>query len=200
MSVPACRSMSEPVSRAARAIAGLPGDRRQIVAIDGVDGAGKSTFANALARAVQRPTVRASVDDFHHPQVVRYRRGRESPEGFYRDSFDLEALVQRMLAPFAAGGCFRRRAFDHRSDRPVTARLQDAAPDAVLVLDGLFLHRSELRDWWDLSILLDVAPAVAAARLQERDGQPTRPRYVEGQALYFADARPAEHASLVLAW
>jgi uridine kinase len=192
--------MVDPVSRAERAVAGLTRDRRQLVAVDGVDGAGKSTFANALAQAVQRPTVRASVDDFHNPQAVRYRRGRESPEGFYRDSFDLEVLVERLLAPFAAGERFRRRAFDHRADHAVAAPLQEAGPDAVLVLDGLFLHRSELRDWWDLSILLDVAPAVAAARLRARDGQPTRPRYVDGQALYFADARPAERASLILAW
>jgi hypothetical protein len=43
-------------------------------------------------------------------------------------------------------------------------------------LDGLFLHRSQLRAWWDLSVLLDVPPAVAALRLQLRDGNPPRVR------------------------
>jgi uridine kinase len=46
----------------------------------------------------------------------------------------------------------------------VDSALQDAPADAVLVLDGLFLHRSQLRAWWDLSVLLDVPPAVAALR------------------------------------
>jgi uridine kinase len=70
----------------------------------------------------------------------------------------------------------------------------------VLVLDGVFLHRSQLRTWWDLSVLLDVPPAVAAQRFELRDGKPPGRRYVRGQELYFADAEPASCASLVRAW
>ncbi|KAF0805900.1 phosphoribulokinase [Alcanivorax xiamenensis] len=66
------------------------------VAVDGADGAGKSTFADELwrmLRADEIRVIRASVDGFHNPEVVRYRRGRYSPEGFYYDSYDYEALV-----------------------------------------------------------------------------------------------------------
>ena len=77
---------------------------------------------------------------------------------------------------------------------------ETAPADALLLLDGLFLHRAELRAWWDLSILLDVPPAIAAQRLLLRDGKPTRHRYSRGQEIYFADAQPARHASLVLPW
>ena len=55
------------------------------VAVDGVDGSGKSVFADQLAdvlREQARPVVRASVDDFHHSRIQRYRRGRSSPSGF----------------------------------------------------------------------------------------------------------------------
>lgn len=144
--------------------------------------------------------MRASCDDFHHSSSYRYRRGRESPEGFYLDSFNYDALRCLLLAPFAAGESFRKGAFDHLSDRPVSADAEDAAQDAVLVLDGLFLHRKELREWWDLSVLLDVPPDVSAARLLQRDGKPTRHRYVRGQELYFAEAEPHRHASLVVSW
>ena len=54
------------------------------VGVDGVDGAGKTTFADELARALRaegRPVVRVSLDDFHNPRAVRYRLGRESPAG-----------------------------------------------------------------------------------------------------------------------
>ena len=70
----------------------------------------------------------------------------------------------------------------------------------MLLLDGLFLHRKELRGWGDLSVLLDVSPDTAAARLLRREGAPTRHRYVRGQELYFADAEPRAHATLVVAW
>ena len=55
------------------------------VGIDGVDGAGKTTLADTLADALEAAgiaVIRASVDGFHHPRAVRYRLGRESPEGF----------------------------------------------------------------------------------------------------------------------
>ena len=80
------------------------------------------------------------------------------------------------------------------------APVEDAPEDAVLVLDGLFLHRSELRTRWDFSILLDVPPAVAAQRLLRRDGEPPRRRHVGARELYLADADPARYASLVLPW
>lgn len=47
------------------------------VGIDGVDGVGKTTFADHLAAVLQhagRSVVRVSADDFHHPREVRYRR------------------------------------------------------------------------------------------------------------------------------
>jgi uridine kinase len=71
----------------------LPG--RSIVAVDGVDGAGKTVFANSLARRLEvlgRPVIRAGIDGFHNPRSVRYRRGKDSPEGFFLDSFNYDSL------------------------------------------------------------------------------------------------------------
>jgi uridine kinase len=184
----------------ARAIAALPRDRRAVVAIDGLDGAGKSTFADALGGLVKRPVVRASVDDFHNPRAVRYNLGRESPDGFHLDSFDFASLVDILLAPFVAGRPFGRQAFDHERDAPIKSTREHVADDALLILDGMFLHREALRNWWDLSVWLDVPPAVAAARLLARDGRPTRRRYVRGNELYAAAVGPRLHASLTVAW
>jgi uridine kinase len=51
------------------------------VAVDGVDGVGKTTFADKLGGAVERigrPVIRTSIDGFHNPGELRYRRGRAS--------------------------------------------------------------------------------------------------------------------------
>ena len=193
--------MSEAsLARAAEAIARLPRDRRTLVAIDGLDGAGKTTFADRLAPLLDRPVVRVREDDFLNPAAIRHERGRESPEGFFRDSYDLEALARELLDPFAAGGPFRSRRHDALVDRPVLGADEHAPPDALLLIDGLFLHRDELRDRWDLSILLDVPPEVAGARLLEREGKPNRPRYIIGLQRYFEACEPASRASLVLPW
>jgi uridine kinase len=188
------------LERAAGAIGRLPRDRRTLVAVDGLDGAGKTTFADRLAPLLDRPVVRACEDDFLNPAAIRHRLGRESPEGFFLDSYDLDALRRRLLDPFAAGAPFRRRVFDVLADAPAVSADEHAPGDAVLLLDGLFLHRDELRDRWDLSILLDVPEQVAAARLLAREGQSTRERYVLGNRLYFARCDPRSRASLVLPW
>lgn len=111
-----------------------------------------------------------------------------------------------MLDPFAPGGDrrFRRAAHDLATDEPVAAPVETAAPDAVLVLDGVFLQRDELAGAFDLVVYLDVPFAVTAARMAVRDGTPDDPadpamrRYVVGQEIYLARCRPRERAGVVI--
>ena len=179
------------------------------VGIDGVDGAGKATLADALADALGAagiPVIRASVDGFHHPRAVRYRLGRESPEGFFRDSYDYPALRRSLLDPLSPGGSLRYRTavFDHRADRHVDAAEQRAPAGSVLIVDGIFLHRSELRAYWDFSVFLAVRFEVSIPRGAQRgEGSPDplapeNRRYVEGQRLYLRACDPERHATLVV--
>lgn len=189
-------------------------DRRTVgrierVAIDGVDGAGKTVFADELGEALRRrgvPVVRASVDGFHHHRRRRYRRGRGSPEGFFLDSYDHDALRRLLLDPLGPGGTrrFVRAVYDVAREQPVEPVVEVAPADAVLLLDGIFLHRRELRDTWDSSVFLDVPVGVAVARVAARDGTSPDPaalanrRYVEGQRLYLQRDRPRHHATIVV--
>jgi uridine kinase len=66
-------------------IAALPRPAR--VGVDGVDAAGKTTLADGLAAHVPGAE-RLSADDFLRAPEERYRQGRESPQGYYEDSFD----------------------------------------------------------------------------------------------------------------
>jgi uridine kinase len=74
------------------------------IGIDGVDGAGKTIFADQLAAVLDgagSPVVRVSLDGFHRPRRVRYRRGRTSPEGCWLDSFDYAQFRAEVLDPFS---------------------------------------------------------------------------------------------------
>lgn len=179
------------------------------VAVDGVDGAGKTVFADELGAVLTargRPVVRASVDGFHLPRAVRYRRGRHSPEGYWLDSYDYDRLVAELLAPLGPGGSgvVRTAVHDWRTDRPVDAPPHRVPPAAVLVLDGIFLHRPELLAHWDLSVYLDVDFEVSVPRAAARDGGPADPadpahhRYVEGQRRYLAACSPRQRATVVV--
>lgn len=183
--------------------------RPAVIAVDGVDGSGKTTFASRLASAIERagrPAVIVHEDDFLAPRAIRYRLGRESPEGYFRDSYDLAALVEHVLAPLRPGGDrrVRRRVFDHRTDCPTHAPVEEVSVDAVVIVEGMFLHRDELVDRWDWSVFLDVPFTETARRMAHRDGShpdpqhPSMRRYVEGQRIYLATCHPRERATLVL--
>lgn len=179
------------------------------VGIDGVDGAGKTTLADRLAEVLEaRGTrvIRASIDGFHNPRAVRYVRGKDSPEGFFRDSYDLVALRRELLDPLGprGSGRFRRAVFDHRTDRAIDLPYESAGRSGVLVLDGIFLHRPELRPHWDVSVFLDMPFAESYRRMALRDGSdpdplaPSNRRYRDGQQLYFAECRPQKSADILV--
>ena len=216
MSAPSDTAPLASVARLAvlREVSGRIADPRALgrpvlVGVDGIDGAGKSTFADELARELRRrgrTVVRVSVDGFHRPRAERYRRGRHSPEGFFADSYDYDALRTQVLEPFAPGGSrrFRRAVRDVVTDAPLDLPREHGTDSTVVVVDGIFLHRDELAAWWDFSVYLDVDFTETFARMSVRDGcspDPTHPanvRYVEGQRRYLATCRPASRATVVI--
>jgi uridine kinase len=182
------------------------------VAVDGVDGSGKSTLADELVeplRRTGRKVIRASIDGFHNPRAVRYFRGSDSPEGYFRDSFDYAALQRELLEPMGPKGSrkFRTAVFDYRTDRAVDTPPRVAADHAVLLFDGVFLQRPELEGLWDLTVWVDAPFDITVERAIARDvgnggdARVTRgkyaSRYVPGQQLYMRECRPRERADIL---
>lgn len=183
------------------------------VGIDGVDCAGKTTLADDLVeplRTRSRPIIRASVDGFHNPRAIRYRQGRTSPRGYYEDSFDLDAIVDSLLRPLGPDGTreYRTARFDFRTDSPVDCPWHTAPTDAVLLFDGVFLHRPELLPHWDFTVFVEADFETTIRRAAARDGylfgteNATRhtylQRYIPGQKLYLSACEPVRAAHIVL--
>lgn len=158
------------VDELARTLAALPLPAR--VAIDGVDAAGKTTLADGLAALVPGAR-RLCADDFLRPPEERHRQGRESPSGYYEDSFDHAALRRAVLAS-----------------------------EGLLIVDGIFLQRPELNDLWDFRIFIHIEPGESIRRGVARDGPGAEDlytrRYVPGQRRYLESVRPAELADVVV--
>jgi uridine kinase len=197
------------IERLAAAIAAvrLPNPTR--FAIDGVDGVGKTTLADELVAPLSRTgreVIRASIDGFHRPRAARYERGTLSPEGYFLDSFDYAALTAAILDPLGPGGTrhFRAAVFDYRTDRPVETTPRTAAPDAILLFDGVFLQRPEIARSWDLRIWVEAPFEVTVSRAVERAALGGEPRdvvraqyagrYVPGQQIYLDQCHPRESA------
>ena len=186
----------------------VPGAGRPIVAVDGVDGAGKTTFAEALAERLReqgRNAVRASIDGFHHSLAHRRAEGR-TPEAVWRRHFDYDALRKELLEPWRAGPPATYRPAIHDVAFEVALDLPPRTPptDGVLVVDGLFCQRPELEGCWDRVVFLDVPFEVSVARLAARDGSvddvedPDQRRYVDAQRIYLERCDPRARADLVV--
>lgn len=155
------------------------------VAVDGPDAAGKSVFAGALADVLQERgllVVPVAVDDVPRPPEVRYARGRDSPEGYYRDAVDHDALIAAVSAP--------------------------TEPGTVVVCEGIFLLRPELIGLWDIGVVVTAPFETRLRRALARDvprlgtraevEHRYRVRYEPGQQLYRAEADPEGNADLVI--
>ncbi|NSW53425.1 MAG: uridine kinase [Anaerolineae bacterium] len=182
-------------------------------AVDGVDAAGKTILADDLARVMEgrgRQILRSSVDYFHYPAALRHKNSSTTPESYYQDSFDYATLVEVLLRPLGPGAnrACRTGVYDYRVEAPLETLAISAAPDAILLFDGIFLQRPELAPYWDVTIFLQVDFEETVARAARRDqylfGNEDQvrarylQRYVPGQRMYLAQCRPAERADVLI--
>lgn len=183
------------------------------VAIDGMDNAGKSKLSKELIfplKKSKRQIINASIDGFHYPKKFRYRRGEFSPEGYYYDSFNLDAVINNLLQPLSPGGnrLFHRQIFDYTIDQSVDSPVESANENAILLFDGIFLQRQELDPYWDIRIYLEVEPEVSLDRAIKRDiqyyktfsiiEQKYRQRYFPAHQIYFERCHPKQRADVLI--
>ena len=188
---------------------------RTLVGVDGVDGAGKTTFADELAELLKESgleVIRISMDHYLNPQSKRYAQGRSSAKGYFEDSYDYERFSDEVLEPLGHGGSgrYRTAAYDLSSESEVKSPWRVAPDHAVVIIDGMFIHRDELcsskkKKVWDLSVWLEVPFQESFHRLAGRDQKldadpedPRNARYYQGQLLYLQSCDPAHRADIVV--
>ena len=187
--------------------------RSVAVGISGVDCAGKSTLAAAVAellRAQDVPVLVIAGDEFTRPTADRYRETDEGL-GYYRDSFRYDELYQRILPAVRGNRSLELtvEVSDWEQDGWRDERLALEA-GAVVIAEGCFLFAHGRAAEFDLSVWIDlpleeiVTRALQRPRDLERMGGPEgvrqryARRYVPGQALHLERDQPAELATLVL--
>ncbi|WP_374426604.1 uridine kinase [Tabrizicola sp.] len=189
--------MTEPVLQAEALI--LKAARKTsgplVVAIDGRSGTGKSTLAEALAERLGATVIEG--DDF-------YAGGTgilgDTPQSRAARCIDWQAQ-RRVLTALRAGHPASYHAFDWDAfDGSLATKATEVAPAPILILEGAYSARPELRDLVDLSILATVPPALREARLLQREGDigPWERQWHEAEDWYFAHAAPEAGFDLVL--
>jgi uridine kinase len=161
------------------------------VAIDGPDGAGKTTFSRDLDDAL-RPVLgdsaevhRFSADHLLIPLSLRRSEQAIDPRWLYEHIYDWEQI--RAIVAGDPG-------FDARS--------------SVLLVDGMTLQRPELADLWDVTVYLTVPEEVTVQRILARNTTLEEPdsaiearyteRYLPAQRTYVDAVDPLSSSDIVL--
>lgn len=189
-------------------------DSPVLVGIDGVDASGKTTLSNELANELEksgRQIIKTSIDGFHNPKNIRYAKGKNSPEGYYFDSFNYRAITEVLLDPLSSGKLqYQRAVFDYKTDSKIISPFQTATNNSILIMEGVFLFRPELINYWDLKIFIDVDFKITIKRAAKRTAEMEyigaeqkiidkyNWRYIPGQKIYFGKENPKEKADIII--
>lgn len=183
---------------------------RTLVAVDGLDGSGKSQIARALAAACESDTGAPAfvfrVDDFRRP-LGAMPAGAEEAAIYYDRYYDFAAL-DACLSLFLAGAPSARiPRFD--TAREVVDGEQELTFGAaqIALLEGVFVLRARATGAAPL-LLLEVSEDVARQRILARDMARGRPRevvehrmsnrYFPAQRLYRAAFDPVRRADVII--
>ena len=190
---------------------GLDHDSPLRVGIDGPSASGKTILADELADVLaHREVIRASLDGFHHSPERRYQQGEFCAKGYYDDSFDYEALQEKVFHPLHPAGSRQLQAaqFDHKKSAPLESDSVAVSDKAIVLFEGVMLFRPELNAHWDYRIYVHADEEVILSRALVRDieqhgcpkklEQKYQQRYLAGQAYYEEQIKPKALADVVI--
>ena len=174
-------------------------DRSIAVAIDGASGAGKTSLAFALAREVDNAFV-LQTDSYHVPLACAYRMKPRAGE--IGAMIDWRRFRETALRRLRSDESFRVEWINPFSER--LEAVHEVGPKTVVLCDGTFSARNELRSDYDFSILVQCAAAEARRRRRVRDAAQgsSWTSYIDtiwmpDEEAYLADIDPA-HFDLVV--
>ncbi|WP_055070272.1 uridine kinase [Clostridium massiliamazoniense] len=182
-----------------------------IVGIDGLGGAGKSTIVNSLKLQLEKenyPTYILHIDDFIHPKHIRYDSTKEEWYCYYNIQWRYDYLVEEILSPIKKGNEINKviELYDKENDKYILQSLY-IPHGSILILEGVFLQRKELRNYLDFVIYLDVPQEVRLNRVLVRDSyigsledikNKYQRRYFPAENKYLLEYCPIENADFVL--
>ena len=164
-----------------------------VLAIDGRCGSGKTTLA-ALLSTLYRCTA-VHMDDFFLPPALRTPERLDEPGG----NVHYERFLEEVAPRLHAGSSFVYRRFD--CGRMALADAVSVAAAPLLLVEGSYALRPELRPFYDLTVFLTVSPEEQRRRILARDGAEQLERFcarwIPMEERYFAACTVQADSDLV---
>ena len=195
-----------------RRIDALRKTKPKLIAINGIEGTGKTTFAERLTAYLLsqgHKAIHVSIDGFHHNRERRYSQGKDSAKGYYEDSYDEAAFADTVLvASQGEPPIYTPATHDLQTDMYLALPPIVISDDTMIITDGAYLFKAVYREHWDLKIYLktdfDTARRRGAARDTDMLGgyieaeRKYQDRYHAASKLYISENMPEEMADMII--
>ena len=172
------------------------GRRPIIVGIDGPSGAGKSTLARRIEEALKDVSI-VHKDDFYSDAPEQLLSTLSPAEG-YSSYFDWQRLREQVLLPLSSGHHSTYQCFDW--NKKVLGEWRSVPlTTEVAIVEGVYALRPELRDFYNLKILVQTGDEIRASRLIAR-GENSKEwvnRWSTAEAFYFENHFSSEQVIFV---
>src|SRR5438552_4000691 len=203
-------SIDDVVAKIGEARRRIPAARGVLVAVSGIDGSGKGYVAGKIVEALRAEGLRVAeinIDGWLNLPHVRF--AKENPaEHFYRHAIRFDALFAQLVLPLR----------DRRSIHVDVDFAEETATEyrrhtynfqetEVIVLEGIYLLKRELRVHYDLSFWIDCSfdTALARALARRQEGLSAdetvaayRTTYFPAQEIHFARDDPKAGATAIV--
>lgn len=183
------------------------------VGVSGITASGKTTLANEIATALEyrgKKVIRTSIDHFHNPKIIRYKQGKDSAIGYYKDAHDYKSFMEKLLVPLGPSGNLRYQpaSFNLERDEYMSSNEESATEDSVLIVDGTFIFKREMINQFDFKIFVETDFEIARKRGAKREEKAFgslikaeeifKKRYHAASKLYLEEHAPQLFSDIVV--
>lgn len=193
-----------------RARPSAPASRAVLVALSGIDGAGKGHVAARLAEPLEAAGLRVAplhVDGWLHLPPRRF--SDTDPAGhFYRHAIRFDEMFQRLVLPLRDRRSLRlEAALVTETATAYHRHVYDFRDVDVVLLEGIYLLKRAVRRHYDLSVWVDCTfqTALERAILRRQEGLSRdatvaayRTLYFPAQEIHFREDDPRGTATVIL--
>ena len=185
-------------------------ERTLIVGIDGAGGAGKSTISDTLEKELRSEGYNVAVfhiDDMIHPRAVRYNDDYPQWEQYYYLQWRYDYFMREVISPIREGRSLGPiELYDKENDSYKTV-LSDIPAGSIVIVEGVFLLRSELEGAFDVTVYIDVSKEERLERVLKRDDyigdseailKKYNERYFPAEDHYLEECSPKEKADIII--
>ncbi len=175
--------------------------RVYLVGIDGLGGSGKSYLAKEIRQELEAERFAVDIvhhDDFYLPSDSRISGSADiKPIGC---DFDWMRLRDQVLIPLKSGRIAQYARYDWPSDKIAEEHL--IQPRGIVLVEGVYCTRKEIRSFYDFCILIECAPELRLKRGLSRDGESVRSvwlnEWAPAEDRYYKEHRPFDFAHLII--